>query len=110
MITGWPRMRDITAPNGRPVISAIPPGGNGTTMVIGRFGYDCACAVEKSTASTNAVMNLILSSRLKSEFLDRVLTQLGLLHLAARRHADRLEVLDDAQVARHAEVRAARLA
>src|SRR5262245_56679122 len=40
------------------------------------------------------------------ELTHRVLAQPGLLHLAARRHADRLEVLDDPQVARHAEVRA----
>src|SRR5882672_9704848 len=38
------------------------------------------------------------------EFAHRVLAQPGLLHLAARRHADRLEVRDDPQVARHAEV------
>src|SRR2546423_5237187 len=39
-----------------------------------------------------------------------MLAQLVLLYLAARGHADRLEVSDDPEVARHAEVGAARLA
>src|SRR5258705_7751509 len=46
----------------------------------------------------------------KAELPQRMLPQLVLLHLAARGHADRLEVADDAEVARHAEVGAAGLA
>ena len=38
------------------------------------------------------------------ESLDGVLAQLVLLHLAARRHADGVEILDDGQIARHAEI------
>src|SRR3954471_891949 len=46
----------------------------------------------------------------ESELVQRVLAQLRLLYLAARGHADRLEVGDDPQIARHAEVGRARLA
>src|SRR5688572_7546540 len=42
------------------------------------------------------------------EFTQRVLAQLGFLHLAARRHADRLEVGNDLQIPRHAKVGHAR--
>jgi len=37
-ITGWRRDFSITAASGLPTISATPPGGNGTTMVIGLLG------------------------------------------------------------------------
>src|SRR4051795_9827778 len=46
----------------------------------------------------------------ESELAQRVLAQLRLLYLAASGHADRLEVGDDPQITRHAEVGRARLA
>src|SRR3954471_5204441 len=46
----------------------------------------------------------------ESELAQRVLAQLRLLYLAARGHADRLEVGDDPQITRHAEIGRARLA
>ena len=41
------------------------------------------------------------------EFPDRMLAQRGLLHLAARRHADGVEAGDDREIARHPEIGAA---
>ena len=36
--TGWPRSRDIASATGRATMSASPPGGNGTIMVMGLAG------------------------------------------------------------------------
>src|ERR1051325_2742759 len=54
----------------------------------------------------NSAASLLLSDveLREMEFTQRMLPQFVLLDLAARRHADRLEVGDDAQVARDAEI------
>src|SRR5574341_1892729 len=56
-----------------------------------------------------AAYRSIMDAPSQFEFPDGMLAQPELLHLAARRHADGLEVLHDPEVARHAEVGAARL-
>ena len=43
----------MAAASGRPTMSATPPGGNGTIMVIGLVGY-CACAPKASSAKSAA--------------------------------------------------------
>src|SRR5689334_11473944 len=47
----------IMAASGRPTMSATPPGGNGTTIVIGWAGYPCATASwEKNQAKTRTAL------------------------------------------------------
>src|SRR5215470_4693684 len=55
--TGTPSARLIASAAGRPMMSATPPGGNGTIIVIGRDGYaSCATAgsVYAAVATTTA--------------------------------------------------------
>src|SRR5471032_1740078 len=44
-----------TSPASRPRMSVVPPGVNGTTMVIGPDGYCCATATPDSDARSRAV-------------------------------------------------------
>src|SRR5579864_9053271 len=39
--TDWPSVRFIRSASTRPSVSVGPPAGNGTTITIGRDGYDC---------------------------------------------------------------------
>src|SRR3954462_8492269 len=65
--TGCFSRRSITAETGRAVWSATPPGGKGTTRLIGRAGYS-SCAPAPSGKPTSAASSsapatcLILSS------------------------------------------------
>src|SRR5215469_6409512 len=43
-MTDWPREFFIRSASTRPRVSVGPPAGNGTTIVIGRVGNDCARA------------------------------------------------------------------
>src|SRR5262245_18032448 len=44
----------IASATGRGNVSATPPGGNGTIIVIGRFGYSCAASGNAASSSRNA--------------------------------------------------------
>src|SRR5262245_60488940 len=45
MITGWPSLSDSQLAMMRASTSVVPPGGYGTTHLIGLFGYCCAKAL-----------------------------------------------------------------
>src|SRR6201988_1069221 len=90
-------------------MSVVPPGGNGTMICTGRDGYVCAFAVAARNENATSKLLNVVRPRLEVKFTQGVLAQLGLLHLAARGHTDRFEVVDDSEVARHAEVGAPRL-
>src|SRR5688500_2999352 len=68
---------------------------------------NAAALAKEASESTTTAQPYPASAKL--EFPQRVLAQPRLLHLAARGHADRLEVRHDLQVARHAEIGAALL-
>src|SRR5262249_42202598 len=44
----------IASATGRATVSATPPGGNGTIIVIGWFGYSCAASGDAASSSRNA--------------------------------------------------------
>src|SRR6185295_4464798 len=46
--------RPSASATGRATVSATPPGGNGTIIVIGRSGHDCACAAAATTGTSEA--------------------------------------------------------
>src|SRR5882672_99881 len=46
--------RPIASAIGRATVSATPPGGKGTIIVIGRFGYSCALSGKAARSSRNA--------------------------------------------------------
>src|ERR1051325_4203117 len=52
----------ITLASGRPTMSATPPGGNGTIIVIGFDGESCATIAGESAASAMSSMVLMASS------------------------------------------------
>src|SRR5258705_4557608 len=92
----------------KPVITAEAPpaevpklsassGSNGSTA------RSAEALANEASARTTTARPLIES---ESEFLQRMRAQLRLLHLAARGHADGLEIFDDAQVLGHPEIRA----
>src|SRR3954462_10290921 len=54
--TGCLRDFCITVASGRPTMSATPPGGNGTIIVIGLDGYDsCATALPPASAASRLI-------------------------------------------------------
>src|SRR5687768_9863152 len=53
MTTFWPSRAPIPFARRRAVVSACPPGGNGTTSMIGLVGYSC-CAIVLSAQATTA--------------------------------------------------------
>ena len=55
MTTGTLSTRDIASATGRATISATPPGGKGTTIVIGFDGY-ASCAATKPAKSNGIVI------------------------------------------------------
>src|SRR3954468_1226941 len=60
--TGWPSASCIFGCRLWATKSRLPPGGKGTTNLIGRFGYGCACtALHRQAASTSSSL-FILSS------------------------------------------------
>src|SRR5215831_4729185 len=46
--------RESASATGRATVSATPPGGNGTIIVIGRSGHVCACAAVTTAAASEA--------------------------------------------------------
>jgi hypothetical protein len=50
-MTFCPSADDIRSPTSRPMTSIGPPGGNGTIILIGLLGYDCAVAAPAATAA-----------------------------------------------------------
>src|SRR3979490_1192125 len=66
--TGWPHLSDSFSPIMRGMTSALPPAGEGATILTALFGYACACACACSAsgnphsdaaASSRAIMGLI---------------------------------------------------
>src|SRR5688572_3412807 len=59
---GWPSAACMGSSRIRAIAPVDPPAGNGTTMVIGRFGNDCACApaIPPSAVRTAATTNLTM--------------------------------------------------
>src|SRR5262249_51464662 len=47
----WPRWPAIASAMMRPVVSAAPPGANGTMTVIGRSGNDWPCAADRPSTA-----------------------------------------------------------
>src|SRR5262245_711617 len=53
----------ICEASGRPTMSATPPGGNGTTMVIGLAGYaSCAWAVEMHSSAVKPAAIVLMDA------------------------------------------------
>src|SRR5882672_9179525 len=61
--TVWPRGTRMRSAMMRAAVSVEPPGGNGTTRVIGREGKPCACAAAAQAANAIAATNFIASLR-----------------------------------------------
>src|SRR6266568_5646885 len=63
--TGWPSRSVIFGPMRRDMMSVVLPGGNGTTILIGFEGQDCASAAaanpRANAASTNTRSRLIFA-------------------------------------------------
>src|SRR6266496_4377819 len=63
--TGWPSRSVIFGPIRRDMMSVVLPGGNGTTILIGLEGQDCASAAaanpRANAASANTRSRLILA-------------------------------------------------
>src|SRR5436190_2336910 len=60
MTTVCPSGMRIRSPMIRAAVSVDPPGGNGTTRLIGRAGKVCACAPAKPAASATATANFLI--------------------------------------------------
>ena len=53
--TCWPSDLLMRSPTIRAMMSLVPPGGSGTTSVIGRLGYGCAEAPEAAAMAAMAI-------------------------------------------------------
>src|SRR5688572_23607545 len=83
--TGCLRAFSICEASGRPTISATPPGGNGTIMVIGFEGYGSCANTGRATSSSSRYSTRDIRLLLR----DRTYRMLQMLHfigsLAGRR-------------------------
>src|SRR5882672_7268420 len=68
--TVWPRGARMRSAMMRAAVSVEPPGGNGTTRVIGREGYPCACATAAQATNAIAATHLIAPPSLQCETTD----------------------------------------
>src|SRR4030095_4522504 len=65
MTTGEPSARPIASASGRPTISATPPGGNGTIIVIGFDGY-ASCAAGGDAAASAATSTITREGNIRA--------------------------------------------
>src|SRR5688500_20386726 len=66
-------VRSSAAASGRAVRSAMPPGGNGTTTVIGRVGYGSSAEARPATTPSKltAITTRLIAGRVMGDLLTR---------------------------------------
>jgi hypothetical protein len=66
--------RPSASATGRATVSATPPGGNGTIIVIGLSGHVCACAAAATTSEANSRQrNVVRQTRMRNSFVSPTL-------------------------------------
>src|SRR5262245_4476108 len=77
--TAWPSRWPRGSATTRALLSATPPGANGTTMRTGFDGYSCACAASAQVAAraaSSVFMEILLGAILTGTVLGRIFSRL----------------------------------
>src|SRR5262249_32170955 len=84
-MTDWPSTPFIRSASTRASASVGPPAGNGATMVMGREGYVCACALPTNVAAIAIAAKSLLMSHLPRQRKPRANMQMRVTYVRPKK-------------------------